>query len=186
MTRTDYAFPFRIDQASRQGSQSPYAQHVDEMIRQILLTTPGERADLPAFGCGLRQLLFAPNSDALEVHYPIADPAQPDAMARQPDHLATGHRHSRPGRRLLAGAGPDFLSADGDAEPAAHPGHGDLRWPATAAPGSSIRPPRTVSISSRSAMWRKRCCRCISSTRCRSKARSPGRSRSPAAKRYRP
>jgi phage baseplate assembly protein W len=66
MPRTDYTFPFRIDQASRQGGQSPYAAHVDEMIRQILLTTPGERADLPEFGCGLRQLLFAPNSDALQ------------------------------------------------------------------------------------------------------------------------
>lgn len=66
MNRTDYAFPFRIDPASGQGGQSPYAQHVDEMIRQILLTTPGERADLPEFGCGLRQLLFAPNSDALQ------------------------------------------------------------------------------------------------------------------------
>jgi phage baseplate assembly protein W len=66
MPRTDYAFPFRIDPASRQGAQSSYAQHVDEMIRQILLTTPGERADLPEFGCGLRQLLFAPNSDALQ------------------------------------------------------------------------------------------------------------------------
>src|SRR4051795_10556470 len=66
MPRTDYAFPFRIDPASGQAAQSPYAVHVDEMIRQILLTTPGERADLPEFGCGLRQLLFAPNSDALE------------------------------------------------------------------------------------------------------------------------
>lgn len=66
MARTDYAFPFRIDPASGQAAQSPYAQHVDEMIRQVLLTTPGERADLPQFGCGLRQLLFAPNSDALE------------------------------------------------------------------------------------------------------------------------
>jgi uncharacterized protein len=66
MNRTDYAFPFRIDQASSQGAQSPYARHVDEMIRQVLLTTPGERADLPEFGCGLRQLLFAPNSDALQ------------------------------------------------------------------------------------------------------------------------
>ncbi len=27
---------------------------------------PSERADLPTFGCGLRQLLFAPNSDALQ------------------------------------------------------------------------------------------------------------------------
>jgi len=66
MTRTDYAFPFRISQASNQAAQSPYARHVDEMIRQILLTAPGERADLPEFGCGLRQLLFAPNSDALQ------------------------------------------------------------------------------------------------------------------------
>jgi uncharacterized protein len=66
MNRTDYAFPFRIDPASGQAAQSPYAVHVDEMIRQILLTTPGERADLPEFGCGLRQLLHAPNSDALQ------------------------------------------------------------------------------------------------------------------------
>jgi phage baseplate assembly protein W len=65
MVRTDYAFPFRIDPGSGQAARSPYAMHVDEMIRQILLTTPGERADLPEFGCGLRHLLFAPNSDAL-------------------------------------------------------------------------------------------------------------------------
>jgi uncharacterized protein len=66
MSRSDYAFPFRIDPRSGQGAQSPYAAHVDQMIRQVLLTTPGERADLPEFGCGLRQLLFAPNSDALQ------------------------------------------------------------------------------------------------------------------------
>ena len=66
MNRTDYAFPFRIDAASSQAAQAPYAAHVDQMIRQILLTSPGERADLPEFGCGLRQLLFAPNSDALQ------------------------------------------------------------------------------------------------------------------------
>ncbi len=65
MARTDYAFPFRIDAVSGQAAQSPYARHVDEMIRQVLLTTPGERVDLPEFGCGLRQLLFAPNSDSL-------------------------------------------------------------------------------------------------------------------------
>ena len=35
------------------------------MIRQLLLTSPGERVDLPQFGCGLRSLVFAPNSDAL-------------------------------------------------------------------------------------------------------------------------
>jgi hypothetical protein len=66
MARSDYAFPFRIDPASGQAAQSPYATHVEDMIEQLLLTTPGERADLPSFGCGLRQLLFAPNSSALQ------------------------------------------------------------------------------------------------------------------------
>jgi phage baseplate assembly protein W len=66
MPRTDYSFPFRIDPVSGQAAQTPYATHVDQMIRQILLTMPGERADLPQFGCGVRQLLFAPNSTALQ------------------------------------------------------------------------------------------------------------------------
>jgi|SRR2546428_9006405 len=66
MSRHDYTFPFRIDSVSGQAAQSPYGIHVDQMIRQVLLTSPGERADLPEFGCGLRQLLFAPNSDALQ------------------------------------------------------------------------------------------------------------------------
>lgn len=63
--RQDYAFPFRIDPGSRQAAQAGYADHVDQMIRQVLLTTPGERADLPELGCGLRTLLFAPSSEAL-------------------------------------------------------------------------------------------------------------------------
>ncbi len=66
MTRHDYAYPFRIDPLSGQAAQSAYGTHVDQMIRQILLTSPGERIDLPQFGCGLRQLLFAPDSDALQ------------------------------------------------------------------------------------------------------------------------
>jgi phage baseplate assembly protein W len=66
MKQHDYAFPFRIDAASRQGMQTDYATHVDEMIRQVLLTSPGERIDLPEFGCGLRQLVFAPHSSALD------------------------------------------------------------------------------------------------------------------------
>src|SRR4051812_34077535 len=65
MSRRDYTFPFRIDPVSGQAAQSPYGIHVDQMIRQVLLTSPGERVDLPEFGCGLRQLLFAPNTDAL-------------------------------------------------------------------------------------------------------------------------
>jgi uncharacterized protein len=66
MARTDYSYPFRIDLASGQAAQTTYGAHVQQMIWQTLLTAPGERVDLPEFGCGLRQLLFAPNSDALQ------------------------------------------------------------------------------------------------------------------------
>jgi len=63
--RHDYAFPFRIDPASRQAQRASYEAHVKQMVIQLLLTTPGERADLPEFGCGLRRLVFAANSAAL-------------------------------------------------------------------------------------------------------------------------
>jgi phage baseplate assembly protein W len=63
--RQDYAFPFRIDPASQQTAQADYAAHVDQMVLQLLLTTPGERVDEPQFGCGLRSLVFAPNNEAL-------------------------------------------------------------------------------------------------------------------------
>src|SRR5215468_6993768 len=63
--RQDYAYPFRIDPASRQAQGVGYEDHVKQMVIQLLLTTPGERADLPEFGCGLRALVFAGNSDAV-------------------------------------------------------------------------------------------------------------------------
>jgi len=65
MDRHDYAFPFRIDAASRQAQRSSYQKHVAEMVQQVLLTSPGERADLPEFGCGLRAMIFAGNSTAV-------------------------------------------------------------------------------------------------------------------------
>jgi len=66
MIRTDFAFPFRIDAASGQAAQSSYQDHVDQMIRQVLLTDPGERVCLPTFGAGLRRLLFAPITAQLQ------------------------------------------------------------------------------------------------------------------------
>ena len=66
MPRQDYTFPFAIDPASRTAAlATTYEAHVDQMIRQVLLTSPGERIDLPDFGCGVRRLLFAPNSEPL-------------------------------------------------------------------------------------------------------------------------
>jgi phage baseplate assembly protein W len=62
--RRDYAFPVRIDGGSQQTAQAPYAAHVAQMIEQVLLTAPGERVDLPQFGCSLE--VFAPMSSSLE------------------------------------------------------------------------------------------------------------------------
>ena len=75
MARVDYAFPFRVDPATGGAARVDYPTHVRQMIRQVLLTTPGERVDLPEFGCGLRRMLFAPNADfAPSAAGPALDP----------------------------------------------------------------------------------------------------------------
>jgi phage baseplate assembly protein W len=43
--------------------EESYAAHVEQLMRQVLLTNPGERINRPDFGCGLRRMVFAPNSD---------------------------------------------------------------------------------------------------------------------------
>lgn len=39
--------------------------HTRDLILQVLFTIPGERFNLPEFGVGVQQLVFAPNSDML-------------------------------------------------------------------------------------------------------------------------
>jgi phage baseplate assembly protein W len=63
--RNDFALPFAIDAGSGQAARSSYQDHVEQMIRQVLLTDPGERVCLPTFGAGLRRLIFAPISAQL-------------------------------------------------------------------------------------------------------------------------
>jgi len=65
VTRLDFAYPFAIDAGSGQAARASYQDHVDQMVRQVLLTDPGERVCLPTFGAGLRRLLFAPMSAQL-------------------------------------------------------------------------------------------------------------------------
>jgi phage baseplate assembly protein W len=58
-------YPLAIDRGL--GSitdQDDYPTHVEQLIKQVLLTNPGERINRPDFGCGLRRMVFAPNSDA--------------------------------------------------------------------------------------------------------------------------
>ena len=62
---TDYLdFPFDFDGSGRAARTSP-DDHVRDMIYQLLFTNPGERVNLPDFGCGLLQMVFRPNSQAL-------------------------------------------------------------------------------------------------------------------------
>lgn len=57
-------FPFQID-----GTGGVYAQGGDPLLRgkilQLLLTSPGERVNLPEYGTRLRDLVFDPNNDIL-------------------------------------------------------------------------------------------------------------------------
>src|SRR5512144_2757448 len=57
-------FPFHIDTRGR-TAETTYEDHVRDMIEEVLFTTPGERVNRPTFGCGLLQLVFAPNSNEL-------------------------------------------------------------------------------------------------------------------------
>jgi phage baseplate assembly protein W len=62
--KTYIDYPFHID--GRGSTAETYLEdHVRDMIYQVLFTSPGERANLPDFGCGLLQLVFMPNSDIL-------------------------------------------------------------------------------------------------------------------------
>jgi phage baseplate assembly protein W len=63
MTRyTD--FPFRFDPRGR-TALTDEPDHIRDLIEQVLFTSPGERVNRPDFGCGLLQLVFAPNHDTL-------------------------------------------------------------------------------------------------------------------------
>ena len=61
---TSLRYPFAIDAAQGQIAQErDYAAHVEQLIKQLLLTSPGERIDRPDFGCGIKRLVFAPGGE---------------------------------------------------------------------------------------------------------------------------
>jgi hypothetical protein len=57
-------YPFRLDARGR-TAETGDDEHIRDLIEQVLFTSPGERVNRPTFGCGLRQLVFAPNSPEL-------------------------------------------------------------------------------------------------------------------------
>ncbi len=58
-------YPFAIDHGlGSLAEENDYAEHVEQLIKQLLFTSPGERINRPDFGCGLRRMVFAPNNTA--------------------------------------------------------------------------------------------------------------------------
>jgi hypothetical protein len=56
-------YPFSIDKGfGVLAEESDYGLHVEQMIKQVLFTNPGERINRPDFGCGISRMVFAPNS----------------------------------------------------------------------------------------------------------------------------
>jgi phage baseplate assembly protein W len=60
----DIDFPYYIDRRGR-TALSHAANHVRDLIEQVLFTSPGERVMRPDFGSGLLAMVFEPNSTAL-------------------------------------------------------------------------------------------------------------------------
>ena len=57
-------YPLRLDGGGR-TAETDEDDHIRDMIHQVLFTSPGERVNRPDFGCGVKQMVFMPNSDAL-------------------------------------------------------------------------------------------------------------------------
>jgi len=57
-------FPFNIDKSGHVNATSG-EEAIRGKIIQVLFTTPGERVNLPEFGCGLFNLVFEPNDAVL-------------------------------------------------------------------------------------------------------------------------
>jgi phage baseplate assembly protein W len=55
-------YPYRFDGRGRTAEDASLDDYVRQLIEQVLFTSPGERVNLPDFGSGLLQLVFAPNS----------------------------------------------------------------------------------------------------------------------------
>ena len=59
-----FDFPFHFDARGRTASTTE-ADHVRDLIEQLIFTAPGERVNRPEFGTGILQLVFEPNSPEL-------------------------------------------------------------------------------------------------------------------------
>jgi phage baseplate assembly protein W len=56
--------PYQFDGRGRTQAAT-FDDYVKQLVEQVLFTSPGERVNLPDFGSGLLQMVFAPNSPEL-------------------------------------------------------------------------------------------------------------------------
>jgi uncharacterized protein len=61
-----FRFPIAVDAGGRGElvKERDYSRYVSQLVRQVLLTAPGERVNRPDFGAGLRRMVFAPLDDS--------------------------------------------------------------------------------------------------------------------------
>ena len=86
---TSVRHPFAIDAAQGQVAQErDYVQHVEQLMKQVLLTSPGERIDRPDFGCGVKRLVFAPGG---EVAATLAQTVVYQALTKWLDNVISVH-----------------------------------------------------------------------------------------------
>ena len=63
MLGSGWKFPLQVTPTG-QIARARYEERIEESIYLILSTAKGERAMLPEFGCGMHELVFAPNNSA--------------------------------------------------------------------------------------------------------------------------
>lgn len=59
-------YPYHVNSKGKTADTDD-DDHIRDLIEQVLFTSPGERVNRPAFGTGLLQQVFAPNSDELAI-----------------------------------------------------------------------------------------------------------------------
>lgn len=63
--------PYHFDLRGRTAGTDD-DDYIRDLIELVLFTSPGERVNRPTFGCGVMQLVFAPNSEALAAATQVA------------------------------------------------------------------------------------------------------------------
>jgi phage baseplate assembly protein W len=71
MKQKYFNYPFKIS-GTGTISTADEDKHLKDLIEQVLFTDPGERVNLPEFGCGLKTFIFSPNDKILETTLQIS------------------------------------------------------------------------------------------------------------------